>query len=380
MPTAPQDIPLSRVELHILLSVVDRPRHGYAILQEAEERTQGKPGFEIPTLYRALRRLREGGLIRIAPAPEPDPDERREYLGCDASWPPRAGGGAGADGDCGRGRARADQAGDVRRQEVTSGPTGFAPGAAATLTQVLLLLYPSSFRREMGKALVGDVRRRAADLAGSPLGVRVILWLVRLALSLLINAVAAWVEKLPRPGASWLDVKLALRMLVRQPGLTLVATCALAIGIPVGLLPLHVLDSLSRPLPVEGGEKIVMVRNYDKAASNDVTRPASRFPAMARGVVVVRRRSQCGGRSCSTSSRQTNGQHHYGEARSRRRSSLSSASRRSLAGRSTPRTRPPARRTSSSSVTISGSRGWAGFRTSSGRRCGSAAFHTPWSA
>ena len=60
---------------------MDRPRHGYAILQEAEARTEGKPGFEIPTLYRALRRLREAGLIRIAPAPEPDPDERREYWG-----------------------------------------------------------------------------------------------------------------------------------------------------------------------------------------------------------------------------------------------------------------------------------------------------------
>lgn len=70
---------LRSVELHILLSVVDRPRHGYAILQEAEERTGGKPGFEIPTLYRALRRLKAEGLIRAASPPEPDPDERREY-------------------------------------------------------------------------------------------------------------------------------------------------------------------------------------------------------------------------------------------------------------------------------------------------------------
>jgi DNA-binding PadR family transcriptional regulator len=71
--------PLRSVELHILLSVVDRPRHGYAILQEAEERTGGRPGFEIPTLYRALLRLREVGLIRAAAAPAPDPSERREY-------------------------------------------------------------------------------------------------------------------------------------------------------------------------------------------------------------------------------------------------------------------------------------------------------------
>lgn len=74
-----EHLPLRGVELHILLSVVDRPRHGYAILQEAEDRTGGRPGFEIPTLYRALQRLREAGLVRPADAPEPDPDERREY-------------------------------------------------------------------------------------------------------------------------------------------------------------------------------------------------------------------------------------------------------------------------------------------------------------
>ena len=74
-----QHIPLRSVEFHILLSVVDRPRHGYAVLQEAEERTNGRPGFEIPTLYRALRRLRDVGLIRIADPPDRDSDERREY-------------------------------------------------------------------------------------------------------------------------------------------------------------------------------------------------------------------------------------------------------------------------------------------------------------
>lgn len=71
--------PLRGVELHILLSVVDRPRHGYAILQEAEERTGGRPGFEIPTLYRAIHRLSHDGLIRPAPPPEEESDERREY-------------------------------------------------------------------------------------------------------------------------------------------------------------------------------------------------------------------------------------------------------------------------------------------------------------
>ena len=156
-----------------------------------------------------------------------------------------------------------------------SGPNGFAAGAAAILTRVLLLLYPPSFRKDVGDALVADVRRRAADLSASP--VRIGFWLMRHTSSLVGNALAAWVEKLPVPGASWLDVKLAARMLVRQPGLSLVAVFALAIGIPVGLLPLHVLDSLSRPLPVDGGDRIVMVRNYDKAASSPVTRPLHDF-------------------------------------------------------------------------------------------------------
>ena len=71
-------IPLRPVEVHILLSVVDRPRHGYAILQEAEERTGGRPGFEMPTFYRAIQRLRHAGLIRAA-AGAPHADDRREY-------------------------------------------------------------------------------------------------------------------------------------------------------------------------------------------------------------------------------------------------------------------------------------------------------------
>lgn len=79
--TSRNHLPLRSVELAILLGVVDQPRHGYAILQEAEERAEGHPGFEIPTLYRALRRMREAGLVRTvkAPADARDTDERREY-------------------------------------------------------------------------------------------------------------------------------------------------------------------------------------------------------------------------------------------------------------------------------------------------------------
>lgn len=73
-------LPLRSVELDILLSIIDKPRHGYAILKDAETRTDGSPGFEIPTLYRALRRMRGQGLVRaMARQGGEDEDARRQY-------------------------------------------------------------------------------------------------------------------------------------------------------------------------------------------------------------------------------------------------------------------------------------------------------------
>lgn len=57
--------------LHILLALSDRPRHGYAIAQEIEERTGGEVRLGTSTLYTALKRLRSDGLIREVTDPEP---------------------------------------------------------------------------------------------------------------------------------------------------------------------------------------------------------------------------------------------------------------------------------------------------------------------
>lgn len=73
-------IPLRSVELDILLSVAEKPRHGYGILKDAERRMGRQPGFQIPTLYRALRRMREEGLVRsLASRAGDDEDARRQY-------------------------------------------------------------------------------------------------------------------------------------------------------------------------------------------------------------------------------------------------------------------------------------------------------------
>ena len=73
-------LPLRPVEFHILLSTAGGERHGYGIIQDAESRGEASVP-DVGTLYRALRRLREQGLVAEAEAPatEASTDERRNY-------------------------------------------------------------------------------------------------------------------------------------------------------------------------------------------------------------------------------------------------------------------------------------------------------------
>ena len=73
-------LPLRPVELQILLSLAAGERHGYGILLDAETLGDGAVP-DVGTLYRALRRVREQGLIAESPAPgaEGTGDERRNY-------------------------------------------------------------------------------------------------------------------------------------------------------------------------------------------------------------------------------------------------------------------------------------------------------------
>lgn len=73
--------PLTPVVFDVLLALADGERHGYGIILEVERRTAGGSRLGPGTLYGALRRLREGGLIEESderPAPDLD-DERRRY-------------------------------------------------------------------------------------------------------------------------------------------------------------------------------------------------------------------------------------------------------------------------------------------------------------
>lgn len=64
----------------ILVAVADAPLHGYGIIKEVSRRTDGELELEAGTLYAAIKRMRDEGLIDVAPAPEEGSvDSRRRY-------------------------------------------------------------------------------------------------------------------------------------------------------------------------------------------------------------------------------------------------------------------------------------------------------------
>lgn len=74
-------LPLTPAVFQILLALADRERHGYGIMLEIENRTDGKVQLGPGTLYGSIKRMIKDHLI-IESAERPDPeldDERRRY-------------------------------------------------------------------------------------------------------------------------------------------------------------------------------------------------------------------------------------------------------------------------------------------------------------
>ena len=79
--TPESHLPLAPATFQILLTLVDAEHHGYAIMQEVADRTEGTVRLGPGTLYGALKRLLEAGLVAEG-GERADPelgDERRRY-------------------------------------------------------------------------------------------------------------------------------------------------------------------------------------------------------------------------------------------------------------------------------------------------------------
>jgi DNA-binding PadR family transcriptional regulator len=74
-------LPLPPAFLHILIALGEGDRHGYAIMQEVAERTDGKVRMSPGTLYGSIRKMLDEGLIEelFRRGPQADDDRRRYY-------------------------------------------------------------------------------------------------------------------------------------------------------------------------------------------------------------------------------------------------------------------------------------------------------------
>jgi DNA-binding PadR family transcriptional regulator len=67
------------VEFHILLSLSDDARHGYAILQDVAQRTDGQLKLRTGTLYTVIKRMLDGAWLEESDGDPANEDQRRRY-------------------------------------------------------------------------------------------------------------------------------------------------------------------------------------------------------------------------------------------------------------------------------------------------------------
>ena len=75
-------LPLTTLAFHILLALADGRRHGYGIILDIEERTGGAMRLRSGTLYTAIQRLQNDGLLEESEGPvgaAGRDDPRRRY-------------------------------------------------------------------------------------------------------------------------------------------------------------------------------------------------------------------------------------------------------------------------------------------------------------
>ena len=148
----------------------------------------------------------------------------------------------------------------------------------------LLRILPTAFRERHGEELMALLAQMKQDLGPRPSALTLLRFYVAVTWDVIRQRQGApsdadAVASAPRPSghrpparrrrapASLLDVKLALRMLARNPMLTAVAVLALGLGIPASLAPTHVWHAFMAPLPFEEGARIVGIRAWDVRGS-----------------------------------------------------------------------------------------------------------------
>ena len=76
-------------------------------------------------------------------------------------------------------------------------------------------------------------------------------------------------------GISWMDLKLAIRMLARYPGLTVIGAAGMAVAIAIAAGSFGIVYTLvDDGLPLVEGDRIIAIQNWD-AARNGLSAASS---------------------------------------------------------------------------------------------------------
>jgi DNA-binding PadR family transcriptional regulator len=71
--------PMAPAVFQILIALADQPLHGYGIMLDIAERSDGKVKLSPGTLYGSIKRMLEDGLIEEVAGRRTADDERRRY-------------------------------------------------------------------------------------------------------------------------------------------------------------------------------------------------------------------------------------------------------------------------------------------------------------
>jgi putative ABC transport system permease protein len=91
------------------------------------------------------------------------------------------------------------------------------------------------------------------------------------------------------PRLSWLDWKLGARMLVKYPGLSIIGGLTLAVAIGIGAGWFEVTQQILKPrLPLDEGDRVVRIENWDAAASEVEARSLYDFQIWSEQLTTIR--------------------------------------------------------------------------------------------
>ena len=74
-----RQLPVPPAVFHILIALGEGEKHGYAVMQEVAERTDGKVRMSPGTLYGSIRKMLDEGLIEELFPRGPMTDDRRRF-------------------------------------------------------------------------------------------------------------------------------------------------------------------------------------------------------------------------------------------------------------------------------------------------------------